>query len=288
MKKAMLIQSMPIENAQAYQVLVARLADKSVEVRLAAIERFADFDAKFRQQMLMPLLDDPVKAVRLAATLALADLLNIVDQSNGVNHQAPLLNKALLKQRIAQFIAAYNSHGELLASQLKLADLYSRTGDFSAAEQSYQKALVLVPLYVPAMINLADLYRLQGRDDKAEKILQRALDAAKNNAAVTLQEQAGQVVQAPHLSSAYIAALQQQATVEYSLGLLYIRGKNYQQAASALNNAASFAPQNPDYLYAYCLTLDALDQRARAVELLIASPMLANNRQLSALLNSWQ
>lgn len=288
MKKAMLLQSMPIENTQAYQALASRLADKSVEVRLAAIERFADFDANVRQQKLMPLLDDPVKAVRLAATLALADLLNIVGQSNGANNQTPLLNKALLKQRIAQFIAAYKSHEELLTSQLKLADLYSRTGDFSMAEQSYQKALVLVPLYVPAMINLADLYRLQARDDKAEKILQRALDAAKNNAEVALQEQADQAVQAPHLSSAYIAALQQQATVEYSLGLLYIRSKNYQQAASALNNAASFAPQNPDYLYAYCLTLDALGQRARAVELLIASPMLANNRQLSALLNSWQ
>lgn len=288
MKKAMLLQSMPIDNAQAYQVLAARLADKSVEVRLAAIERFADFDGRVRQQMLMPLLDDPIKAVRLAATLALADLLNIADQSNGANNQASLLNQALLKQRITQFIAAYKNHEELLASQLKLADIYSRMGDFSAAEKSYQKALALVPFYVPAMINLADLYRIQQRDDKAEKILQRALDAAKNTAEVTLKEQADQAVQAPRLSSAYIAALQQQATVEYSLGLLYVRGKNYQQAASRLKNAASFAPQNSDYLYAYCLTLDALDQRPHAVELLIASPLLANNRQLSTLLKSWQ
>lgn len=278
MKKVMLLGSMPISNAQAYQAVIARLSDKTVVVRLAAIERLSVFDASAREDLLTPLLDDPIKSVRLAATLGLADLLD-----NGFKQ------RLLLKQRVGQFIATYQKHEDLLASQLKLAAIYRYTGRLSLAAQSYQKALKLVPNFVPAMVNLADIYRLQQQDNNAEQILLDAISAASQAARFILREQSSPTDGTEARGdSAYTSALAQQATAEYALGLLYARVKNYQLASKHLQSASVLDPQNGQYFYGYLLTLDALGQRLAAIKLLQASPLTAGNDQLGQLLVAWR
>lgn len=271
MKKSMLLDSMPINNQQAFDVLVSRLSDTDVVVRLSAIAIIRHFDLANRQQLLLPLLKDPIKSVRFAATLALADLL-VAPNFNDVK------NKKLLKDNVTQFIAAYQHHGDLLASQMTLADLYRKMNDWDGVIDAYQKALLLVPSYVPALVNLADVYRMRQADDKAETLLLKAI-------AVT-QDDARQL--ADDADDIYLSALQQQASVEYALGLLYARTKDYIKASESLKNAAQLAPTNADYFYAYMLILDSLNQRKKAIDILQRSPLIADNEQLKALLRQWQ
>ena len=275
MKKSMLLDTMPINSQQAFDTLVLRLSDDDVVVRLAAISIIRNFDISHRQQLLMPLLKDPIKSVRFAATLALADLLAT---PQFISQQDNRKNKRLLKENVRQFIKAYEHHGDLLGSQMTLADINRQMKDLDAVVIAYQRALQLVPSYVPALVNLADVYRLQQADNKAEPLLLKAI-------AVTA-ENARQAINDP--GDIYIFALQQQASVEYALGLLYARAKNYSKAIVPLDNAVQLSPANADYFYASLLMLDALGERNKALELLRRSPLTQNNEQLTALLRQWQ
>jgi tetratricopeptide (TPR) repeat protein len=275
MKKSMLLDSMPINHQQAFDALVLRLSDNDVVVRLAAISIIRNFDISHRQQLLMPLLKDPIKSVRFAATLALADLLATPQFISQQNNRK---NKRLLKENVRQFIEAYEYHGDLLGSQMTLADINRQMKNWDAVVIAYQRALQLVPSYVPALVNLADIYRLQQADNKAEPLLLKAI-------AVTA-ENARQAINDP--GDIYAFALQQQASVEYALGLLYARAKNYSKAIVPLDNAVQLSPANTDYFYASLLMLDALGERSKALELLRQSALTQNNEQLTALLGQWQ
>ena len=160
---------------------------------------------------------------------------------------------------------------------MTLADINRQIKDWDAVIVAYQRALQLVPTYVPALVNLADVYRLQQADDKAELLLLKAI-------AVTA-ENARQAINDP--GDVYTFALQQ-ASVEYALGLLYARTKTYSKALESLNNAVTLSPENSDYFYASLLMLDALNQRDKALNILKRSSLTPNNEQLTALLRQWQ
>ena len=161
---------------------------------------------------------------------------------------------------------------------MTLADINRQIKDWDAVIVAYQRALQLVPTYVPALVNLADVYRLQQADDKAELLLLKAI-------AVTA-ENARQAINDP--GDIYTFALQQQASVEYALGLLYARTKTYSKALESLNNAVTLSPENSDYFYASLLMLDALNQRDKALNILKRLSLTPNNEQLTALLRQWQ
>ena len=160
---------------------------------------------------------------------------------------------------------------------MTLADINRQIKDWDALIVAYQRALQLVPTYVPALVNLADVYRLQQADDKAELLLLKAI-------AVTA-ENARQAINDP--GDVYTFALQQ-ASVEYALGLLYARTKTYSKALESLNNAVTLSPENSDYFYASLLMLDALNQRDKALNILKRLSLTPNNEQLTALLRQWQ
>ena len=262
MQRVMLLHSMPLDSVQAYRALATALGDEAVVVRLAAVEMADGLDIRWRQQYLSPLLRDAVKSVRLAATLALADCL----------HRADFADKEQLQRGIDEYLASYRSHQDLLASQMKLAQLHRRLQDWPAAVAAYRAALVLLPESVVALVNLADIYRLQQRDDLAAPLLQRAVAI-------------GDRLLAGGEGGALAA---QQADVLYALGLLQSRGKNYAAAAQSLRRVVALLPQNGHYFYTYLLVLDAQAERSRALALLRESPLLASDRRLQKLLRHWQ
>ena len=272
MKKAMLLSAMPVVNAEAYQTLQAGLQSEEALLRLAAVERASEFDLATREALLMPLLNDSMQSVRLAATLGVADLLL----------QPDFTQQPLLAQRVEQFVDSYKKHEDLLASQLALANIYSRTEQWSLAINAYEKALTLVPNSMSSMINLADIYRQQNRDSEGEQVLQRAIAVAKREASY-LQSNS-----TPLASEGYRMILSQQATAEYALGLLYIRAKNYSLALQILRSATQSDSENPQIFYAYLLALDAMGQRPQALQLLHSSALRHQSEALQQLFNHWQ
>ncbi len=193
-------------------------------VRMAAADA-AGADPEAAAGVLVPLLRDPVRAVRIAAARGLA----------------PLAGGGLPVAARADFAAAA---AELMASDLAEADrpegevaagaLAAAMGDLQRASRAYDLALALSPGFAPALINRADLLRIEGRDAEARDILE-----------------------------ALIARKPGDAEAQHALGLLLIRQGSLALALPHLRAAAASAPRNVHYAYVLDLALQAADTGAR-------------------------
>lgn len=265
MKRAMLLQTMPVFDRQSFNTLADSLSDKDVVVRLAAIDQLSAAEPETRASLLTPLLNDASRSVRLNATLALADLLL----------QPSYREKDLLQRRVDEYVATYQNQEDLLASQLRLAAIYRKTSKHMQAADAYIKALDLVPGVVVTMINLADTYRALSRDDEGEKVLLQAVAIAERESDNPVFRYAD-------------AALGQQSAAHYSLGLLYTRKDDHNEALNQFLSAVTLQPLNDQYFYAYLLTLDALGRRDEALEELEYSPIAHQSQLLQQLALAWR
>lgn len=265
MKRVMLLQTMPVVDNLSFNVLASQLNDDDVVVRLAAIDQLLQYEPATRARLITPLLNDASRSVRLNATLALADLIG----------EPQYRERALLQQRINEYIDTYQNHDDLLASQVRLAALFRKTDDHERAALAYENALALVPNVLSTMVNLADTYRALQRDVEGEELLLKAEviaeEAAKNSNY--------------QYSSAAIA---QQGPIQYALGLLYVRNKEHQKALDRFQYSMLLQPSSEQPFYAFLLTLDALGRRDEALEELENSPLTRQSRRLQQLLTLWR
>ena len=155
-------------NRDSYQAAQRRLSDPSPLVRIGAIEALEFLAPDQRWNDLSPLLDDKVKAVRLAAT---ANLLS-------TQHVA---NKARLQANIAEYIASLQVNADRPNGQLQLASAYTALGRYQQADQAYQQALILEPLNAVAINNRADSFRVQGLNQRALELLVAGNKTLPNN-----------------------------------------------------------------------------------------------------------
>ena len=124
------------------------------------------------------------------------------------------------------------------------------------------------------MVNLADTYRALNRDDAGEELLLQALAIADK--------------EATHPDLQYReTAITQQASVQYALGLLYVRSQEYSRALERFQVAIELQPLNDQHFYAYLLTLDKLGRRDEALEQLQNSPLIRQSQTLQQLQSAW-
>ncbi len=147
----------------------AALRDPDPAVRTSAAAAFALRPAEERVAQLSPLLADPLRAVRITAARALADL--------PVAALAPTLQD---RQRaaLAEFIAAQQAMADMPSAQLNLAGLALAQGDAPAAEQRLRRALQREPALDAARLGLATLLAQTRREDEAERVLRDGLARA--------------------------------------------------------------------------------------------------------------
>ncbi len=199
-------------------------------LRSAAVNALEALEPRGRLSLLLPLLKDPVRAVRIQAARLLASAP--VDQLP--NEQAKLLERT-----IAEYIATQRTNAERPEAQLNLGALYAARGQLRKAQAAYQTALQLQATFIPVYINLADLYRLQEKDADGEHILRSALIIAPNN-----------------------------AEVQHALGLLLVRQKRLPEAIESLAQAATLNLNNPRYAYVYAVALQSFGKGQDAITVL--------------------
>ncbi len=146
------------------------LADSAPLVRLGAIRASAGLDLTVREPLVTPLLDDPVKSVRIQAARALADA-----------PPTPELERGLKAWTVAQMVAAerpetYGNLGHLAEAQ----------GKASLAARDFRQALKLDPHFVPGLLDLADLLRAGQRDGAGEPLLREAVRLEPDSAEAQL------------------------------------------------------------------------------------------------------
>jgi tetratricopeptide (TPR) repeat protein len=211
-----------------FNVIQQGLKDEDAMVRMASISALEGLQSSLMVQLLFPLLDDPVRSVRIEAARVLAHVP--VGQLQG--EQLSIYNKAA-----SEYVESQTASAERPEAQLNLGNYYAARGDTDKAETAYIKAVELEDIFVPAYVNLADLYRAQQKEADAYAILMKARQAAADN-----------------------------ADVHHALGLLLVRQQKTEEAVIELEVAARLAPENSRYLYVYAVALNSTGKLDEAIK----------------------
>jgi len=206
------------------------LNDPDPMVRTAAIDSLQALGIPQRLEMLFNLLDDPVRGVRIEAARMLAPAINYVVQPD---------QKQVLEKGVDEYIKTQELNLDRPEANLNLGNLYTGTGEFDKAEESYKRSISLDPGSIQGYVNLADLYRVQGRDDLGEDVLEKALKVDRNS-----------------------------ADVHHALGLLLVRDKRLDEAVYHLGESSRLDPDNSRYAYVYSVSLNSTGRTSEAVEVL--------------------
>jgi predicted CXXCH cytochrome family protein len=211
-------------------VLTPGLSDDDPMVRQATVGVLEALPAEARVRLAFPMLEDPVRAVRIEA----AQLLAAFPAGELTAEQ-----RASLEAGIQDYVAAQQAMAERPEAQTNLGNLHAALGEFDEALSAYQTAADIDRGYVPAYVNLADLYRAQGEEREAEKVLRSAAGIAPGN-----------------------------ADVHHALGLSLVRQQRADEAVDELRQASTLNPDNPHYIYVYAVALNSTGKPEQAIMVL--------------------
>jgi len=188
-------------------------------VRLGGLEGLEQVDPSTKHQLLVPLLRDPVRAVRIEA----ARILTSVPQARFTSEQRAQWRVAIEEYRTVQALNA-----DWPESQANLALVHAQLGEIDQAESRYRRALALDPAFASVYVNLADLYRGTGDNRAAEELLREAL-----------------------------TSVPEPADIHHALGLTLVRLRRVDEAVVALRTASELRPDIARYAYVYGVALQS-------------------------------
>jgi predicted CXXCH cytochrome family protein len=218
------------DDSLATALIGERAESSDPLIRWAVARALGTADAATRVKYGPDLLNDPVRAVRIAAASALAPL--------GLEVLPPTAYPKL-EQALDEFIEAQLVTAERAESHVNIGNLQRELNRLGKSEQSYLTAIRLSPYFVPAYVNLADLYRVQEREADVDALLRGAL-----------------------------ADLPAQPALHHSLGLSLIRQGRMAEATRELGLAAKSDDSDPRFALAYALALDAQGNSEEAISFL--------------------
>jgi tetratricopeptide (TPR) repeat protein len=226
--RATLLMELPrYLSSSSLPVIRDTLKDPDPLVRQATINALSNTNPDLRLKLLFPLLDDSVRAVRLAATRALMDL-PVEQLSDQQNEKLYLI--------ITEYEKSLRVNADRPEALVQLGVLYSVQGRYLDAQQAYQRAIKLDDQFNAAYVNLADLFAQQNQETEARTILKQGL-----------------------------AVLPADPDLNHALGLSLIRSKQYNDAMPLLAKAAKLAPENARYSYVYAVALHSRGNASKAI-----------------------
>lgn len=217
-------------------ILATGMADPDPIVRATAAGGLDVLPAVRRIALAVPLLRDPVRAVRIQAARVLAP----VPMNLFTSDQKADLDSALVEYRQGLLAVA-----DMPSTHLNLGVLETDLGRVDLAEQAYRKALSMDPYFIPARQNLATIYNRMGRNADAERELREGIRQAPDN-----------------------------GELHYSLGLLLAEGGRYDEAARSLREAARLLPNQARIRYNLGLTLQRIGRNGEAERALLDAARL--------------
>ena len=141
------------------------LYDTSAVVRNQAVTSLANFPPQQWIRDAEPLLQDPVRGVRIAAANTLSGLPEDAFDTNKYPAFASA-NKELL-----DFL---HNQSDFSTGNVSLGDYYYKTGNKKEAEKYYLRALKIDSVANYARLNLSSIYNAEGQNDKAMACLNEA------------------------------------------------------------------------------------------------------------------
>jgi Flp pilus assembly protein TadD len=233
----------------AAAALLAKADDPMI--RAAAAEVLAGANVATKKSALAPLLNDPVRLVRMQAARSLA--------GEGEGALAPS-DLVAFEKALNDYVAAQMFLAERPESRANLGGLNLARGRLDAAKAEFAKALALDPTFAPAAIQLAQISSARGDEAGAEAILRKAI--AENPTSGPLH---------------------------HALGLSLIRQKRTAEAMAELERAAKLAPDDVHFAYVQAIALHDAGSPVKAVQVLRAAlARRPNDREILSALASYE
>ncbi|VVN90257.1 tetratricopeptide repeat protein [Pseudomonas fluorescens] len=246
-QRATLLAELPLyPSEQALKLATQDLRNVAPQVRESAVRAISAFlPPAERAPLLAPLLNDPVRAVRIAAA---RDLLSAA--SSGLGSAQTTWDAA-----IAEYEAVQLSLLERAEANLNLAMLYQASGRSAKVEAQLRAALLRDPDFLPALVTLVQWLETSGRSKEAQDLLAKALGEHPD------------------------AAL-----LQHTQGLALVRAGKTAQAMPALRYAARLEPQNAQYGYVLAVALHdsgQIDEACAQLEKILKLQPANRNARLS-------
>lgn len=211
----------------APDALAKYLRDPDALVRLGALQALADAPSQHALLLAMPLLSDPVRAVRIEAVGLLSRLRS---------EQLPATERAAFERAAGEFIESQRYNADRAEARVNLGTFLANRGDIASAEEELKAAIRMDPAFIPAYVNLADVFRVAGRDADGEQILKAALKAVPGS-----------------------------GVLHHALGLVMVRRHRTGDALGEFERAATLEPGNARFAYVYAVALHSLGRAEDAI-----------------------
>ena len=203
------------------------LRDPNPLLRLAALQSLANAPLAARVSLAVPVLGDPLKALRIEAVSLLAPVPP--DQLSATQRDA-------FERASAEYVASQRYNADRAEARVNLGTFYANRGQAAKAEEEIKVAIGLNPHFIPAYVNLADLYRARGRDAEGERILRDGLKITPKS-----------------------------AMLRHALGLALVRLKRSDAALGELERATVLEPGNARFTYVYAVALHSTGKSDAAI-----------------------
>ena len=243
----------------------AALDDPDPLVRATAAGGLDHLGLPARRAALEPVLDDPVRAVRVEAARALAEAWS--------GDGAPVPGDALAAAA-AEYLEAQAAVADMAPARLGLGVVRQRQGAQDQAEAEYRASLALDPRFTPARFNLANLLNAQGRNPEAETVLRRGIDHDPGepelhySLGLLLAEEDRLDEAVESLARAAVPAAR--ARVHYNYGLALQQAGRVDEAEASLREARRRDDRDPDVVLALARLLMDRQRWSEAEELAAA------------------
>lgn len=249
------------DNNVAAGTLQSLTPDPDPLVRYNAAKGFTPATMDELLRVYVPLLNDPVRSIRMEAAVRLSPYLAQITDTAVVR---------TLKNTIEEYEQAMLYTGDFPASRHNLGILYTNLGNTREAERQYRLALDIDKLFYPAMANLARVMNLEGNNEEALKIYRELMATQPglpdlNYSMALLLSEMGRYDEALPFFGKALAETPNNPRIYYNYGLLLNQLGKTVQSETALLKALSLSPGNPDFLYALSTFYNVHGDHTKAV-----------------------
>jgi tetratricopeptide (TPR) repeat protein len=236
------------DDSLSRRAIEKALADPYSLVRHSAINGFNPENIISFEKLMKPLLNDPVKGIRIEAAIRLSTVPE--DQLSDPVRKA---RRAALQEYMDVNLYVSDFPG----GRYNLGIMYANAGELEKAAESYRAALKTDNLFYMAKVNLATVYNQQGKNDEAEKLLREVLKENPeiyqvNYSLALLLAEKGNIAESRNFFLRAATLLPEQPRILYNLALFENSQGNITLAEEYLLKALSREPDNYDFLYAIC------------------------------------